>query len=300
MSTGADLVPPPAPLPLPAANRRRNPSRRGRLAGAGVYAGVAALLLVVGFPFYWMVTTSVKTFREISIDRTLIPREITFDNYVDLFAQTSILTHIWNTAFVSVTATALTLAMATTAAYAMTRFTTPAGEWIARASLYAYMVPSIVLIIPFYLGLREAGLINTRTGLILSYLSVTLPLGIWMMRACFEAIPRSMEDAAIVDGAHRGQAFALIALPQALPGIVSTAIFVFILCWSEYLYPIVLVSSDHLRTITVTLDSLTGGGQNIKFGLLMAASVVATLPILLIFLFLQKYLVRGFAAGGYD
>ena len=300
MSTGADLVPPPAPLPLPAANRRRNPSRRGRLAGAGVYAGVAALLLVVGFPFYWMVTTSVKTFREISIDRTLIPREITFDNYVDLFAQTSILTHIWNTAFVSVTATALTLAMATTAAYAMTRFTTPAGEWIARASLYAYMVPSIVLIIPFYLGLREAGLINTRTGLILSYLSFTLPLGIWMMRACFEAIPRSMEDAAIVDGANRFQAFALIALPQALPGIVSTAIFVFILCWSEYLYPIVLVSSDHLRTITVTLDSLTGGGQNIKFGLLMAASVVATLPILLIFLFLQKYLVRGFAAGGYD
>lgn len=294
------LVPPAPLLPPPDPATRRNPRRRGRIAVAGVYSAVAALLLLVGFPFYWMTTTSLKVFREISIERTLIPRQITFDNYVDLFEQTSIMMHVWNTALVSVIATGLTLAMATAAAYAMTRFTTRAGEWIASASLYAYMVPSIVLIIPFYLGLREAGLINTRAGLILSYLSFTLPLGIWMMRACFAAIPRTMEDAAIVDGANRFQAFALIALPQALPGLVSTAIFVFILCWSEYLYPIVLVSSDHLRTITVTLDSLTGGGQNIKFGLLMAASVVATIPILLIFLFLQKYLVRGFAAGGYE
>jgi multiple sugar transport system permease protein len=121
-----------------------------------------------------------------------------------------------------------------------------------------------------------------------------------MMRTCFEAIPRTMEEAARIDGANRFQVFALVALPQAVPGIASTATFVFILCWSEYLYPVVLVSSDHLRTITVTLDSLTGGGQNIKFGLLMAASTVATVPILLIFLFLQKYLIRGFAAGGYE
>lgn len=120
------------------------------------------------------------------------------------------------------------------------------------------------------------------------------------MRTCFEAIPQTMEEAAIVDGASRFQAFALIAMPQALPGVVSTAIFVFILCWGEYLYPTVLVSSDHLRTVTATLASLSGGGQNIKFGLLMAASTVVTVPILLIFLLMQKHLVRGFAAGGYD
>ena len=140
----------------------------------------------------------------------------------------------------------------------MTRFLTPTAEWIARISLYAYMVPSIVLIIPFYIGLRMAGLINTHTGLILSYLSFTLPLGIWMMRACFQTIPKTMEEAAVVDGANRFEAFFLIALPQALPGLVSTSIFVFILCWGEYLYPVVLIKSDGLRTITVTLDSLTG------------------------------------------
>lgn len=265
-----------------------------------VYAGVVVLLFLILFPFYWMVTASMKGFREISIERTLIPRQISLKNYVDLFEQTNIAWHLFNTAWVSCVVTVVTVLLASMSAYVMTRFLTPTAEWIARISLYAYMVPSIVLIIPFYIGLRMAGLINTHTGLVLSYLSFTLPLGIWMMRACFQTIPKTMEEAAVVDGANRFEAFFLIALPQALPGLVSTSIFVFILCWGEYLYPVVLIKSDGLRTITITLDSLTGGGQNIKFGLLMAASTVATVPILLIFLFLQKHLVRGFAAGGYE
>jgi len=294
------LVPLPRPLASARPAQKRNPLRRGRLGTAGLYAGAGLLVILVGFPFYWMVTTSVKTYREIAIDRTLVPRGVSFENYTALFAQTNIVGHAAKTLLVSVLTTLLTVGIAALAGYAMTRFVTRTGEWIARLSLFAYMVPSIVLIIPFYLGLQQAGLINTRTGLVLSYLSFTLPLGIWMMRASFEAIPKSMEEAAIVDGASRFQAFALIALPQALPSVASTAIFVFILCWSEYLYPMILVSADHLRIVTVTLETLSGGGQNIKFGLLMAASTVATVPILFIFLFLQKYLVKGFAAGGYD
>jgi ABC-type glycerol-3-phosphate transport system permease component len=278
----------------------RNPIRRGLAGRIGLWSGVLMLFLIVGFPFYWMVTTSLKSYREIAVERTLVPRSMNFENYIALFEQTNILGHMANTLLVSAVTTTITVATASAAAYAMTRFVTPAGEWIARLSLYAYMIPSIVLVLPFYLGLREMGLVNTRSGLVLSYLSFTLPLGIWMMRSYFEAIPKTMEEAAIVDGATRWQAFALIALPQALPGIASTAIFVFILCWSEYLFPVVLVSSDHLRTVTVTLESLAGGGQNIQFGLLMAASTVTTLPILLIFLFLQRYLVQGFAAGGSD
>ena len=281
--------------PVPRNKRRESLSKR-----VVVYAGVAFLLFFVLFPFYWMATASIKGFREISIEQTLIPRQVTFKNYADLFRLTSIWLHVFNTAWISSFVTVITVLLASMSAYVMTRFLTPSAEWVARISLYAYMVPSIVLIIPFYIGLRYAGLVNTHTGLILSYLSFTLPLGIWMMRACFQTIPKSMEEAAVVDGANRFEAFFLIAMPQALPGVVSTAIFVFILCWGEYLYPVVLINSDSLRTITITLDSLTGGGQNIKFGLLMAASTVATVPILLIFLFLQKYLVRGFAAGGHE
>ncbi|MDE2790757.1 MAG: carbohydrate ABC transporter permease [Paracoccaceae bacterium] len=290
------LTPDPAKPPVP----RRNRPKVSVTRSITVYGGVLLLLVLVLFPFYWMVTASIKNFREISIERTLVPREITFKNYYDLFEQTSILWHLFNTAWISCFVTVVTVILASMSAYVLTRFLTPAAEWIARVSLYAYMVPSIVLIIPFYIGLRMAGLVNTHAGLILSYLSFTLPLGIWMMRACFQTIPKTMEEAAVVDGANRFEAFFLIAMPQALPGVVSTAIFVFILCWGEYLYPVVLISSDSLRTITITLDALTGGGQNIKFGLLMAASTVATVPILLIFLFLQRHLVRGFAAGGYE
>ena len=268
--------------------------------GIAVTGGVTVLLFLVLFPFYWMVTASLKSFREISVERTLIPRAVSFKNYSDLFEQTSIVWHLFNTVWISCFVTVVTVILASMSAYVLTRFLTPTAEWIARVSLYAYMVPSIVLIIPFYMGLRTAGLVNTHSGLILSYLSFTLPVGIWMMRACFQTIPKTMEEAAVVDGANRFQAFFLIAMPQAIPGVVSTSIFVFILCWGEYLYPVVLINSDRLRTITITLDALTGGGQNIKFGLLMAASTVATVPILLIFLFLQRHLVRGFAAGGYE
>lgn len=274
--------------------------RRTPLATLGVYLGVAVLLLLIVFPFYWMVTTSLKSFAEVSIQRTVIPREISLQNYVNLFVQTNIAKHTINTFWISFATTLITALLSSTTAYAITRFETASSEWIARLSLYAYMVPSIVLVIPFYLILRMAGLINTHAGLILSYLSFTLPLAIWMMRACFQTIPAAMEEAAVVDGANRFQAFFYVVVPQAVPGIISTSIFVFILCWSEFLYPLVLINTDELKTITVTLAALTGGGQNIKFGLLMAASTVATVPVMLIFLFLQKYLVRGFAAGGYE
>jgi multiple sugar transport system permease protein len=109
-----------------------------------------------------------------------------------------------------------------------------------------------------------------------------------------------MEEAALIDGASRFQAFFRIVIPQARPGMIATAIFVFIMCWGEYLYPMILMATDERKTVALTLESLSGGGQNIKFGLLMAGSTVATLPVLLLFLFVQKYLVQGFAAGGVD
>ncbi|GIK42546.1 MAG: sugar ABC transporter permease [Chloroflexota bacterium] len=241
-----------------------------------------------------------KTFAEVSIERTLIPHQIVWKNYTDLFTQTNILTHLVNTFWISALTTILTLLLSTMTGYTITRYDSVGGEFVARFTLFTYMAPSIVLLLPLYLVLKAIGLINTHAGLISSYLTFTLPFAIWMMRAYFQTIPQSMEEAAVVDGANRFQAFFWVVIPQAIPGLISTATFIFIMCWSEFLYPLVLISTDDLKTITVTLAALTGGGQNIKFSLLMAASTVATLPIILIFLFLQKYLVRGFAAGGYE
>ena len=274
--------------------------KRSKMRKVWIFLGILILLILIVFPFYWMVATSLKTFAEVSIQRTVIPRQIVWKNYTDLFAQTKIVTHLINTFWVSGLATVITLLLATMTGYSITRYDTVGGEFVAKFTLFTYMVPSIVLLLPLYLVLRAVGLINTHLGLVGSYLTFTLPFAIWMMRAYFQTIPRVMEEAAVVDGANRFQTFLWVVLPQAIPGLISTSIFVFILCWSEFLYPLVLISTDELKTVTVTLASLTGGGQNIKFGLLMAASTVATVPIILIFLFLQKYLVRGFAAGGYE
>lgn len=119
-----------------------------------------------------------------------------------------------------------------------------------------------------------------------------------MMRSYFATIPKIMEEAALIDGTNRFGAFLYVVVPQAMPGLVSTGIFVIILCWGEYLLPMVLLTVDNMKTIPVTLASLVGGGQNINFGLLMAGSTVTTLPILLIFLILQKYLIAGFMREG--
>ncbi len=265
------------------------------------YVAAVLLLLFAVFPLYWMLTTSVKPFREIFVGTpTLFPREIVFKSYVDLFVQTNMLRHTANSVYVALMCTTATLLLSTMVAYSITRYEHRLTEVVAQLMLFTYMVPSIVLLIPLYILLKTLGLINTYTGLVLSYMTFTLPFAIWMQRSFFQSIPKSLEEAASIDGANRFQSFFRIVLPQAVPGLISTALFVFMLCWGEYLYAQVLLSVEVNKTVPLTLSSLTGGGQNINFGLLMAGSVVATLPILLIFVLLQKYVLRGFLAGNVD
>jgi len=273
----------------------RNPLRQ-----AGVLLGAAILFVIAIFPFYWMVTASLKPFAEIFLRPSFFPRTVVWNNYTELFQTTSVVIHLWNSCWISLVTTGLTLVLSTMTGYTITRWQSVSGELIARLTLFAYMAPSIVLILPLYLILKSLQLTNTYVGLIGGYLTFTLPFAIWIMRSHFQGIPQTMEDAALIDGATRFQAFFRVVLPQAAPGILATGIFVFIMCWGEYLYPLVLMATDHQKTIALTLASLSGGGQNIKFGLLMAGSTVATLPILVLFLFVQKYLIQGFAAGGVD
>jgi multiple sugar transport system permease protein len=273
---------------------------QNRLGKAIVLFGAAILFVIAIFPFYWMVTASMKPFAEIFMRPSFFPRTLVWSNYKELFETTSIVIHLWNSLWTSLVTTGLTLALATMTGYTITRWQSVSGELVARLTLFSYMAPSIVLILPLYLILKSVQLTNTYVGLIGSYLTFTLPFAIWIMRSHFQAIPQTMEDAALIDGATRFQAFFRVVIPQAVPGIIATGIFVFIMCWGEYLYPLVLMATDNRKTIALTLASLSGGGQNIKFGLLMAGSTVATLPIMVLFLFVQKYLIQGFAAGGVD
>lgn len=265
-----------------------------------IYSGAILTFVFTMFPFYWMVTASIKPFKEILINPSIIPKQISFSFYEQLFEQTIILTHLKNSLWTAVFATLITLILASMTGYIITRYKIFAGEFMARFTLFTYMVPSIILLLPLYLAMQTFKLTDSHFGLVISYLTITLPFAIWMMRSYFATIPRVMEEAALIDGANYFETYLFVVIPQALPGFISTAIFVFILCWGEYLFPLVLLNLDTMKTVPVTLAALVGGGQNINFGLLMAASTVTTAPILLLFLFLQKYLIAGFAAGGFE
>ena len=188
--------------------------------------------------------------------------------------------------------------MATLGAYSLVRFAYPGRDRLALLVLFTYLLPSVVLIIPLYLMMVQAGLANTIASLVIAYTTFALPYALWLLRSFMAGIPEDLESAALVDGASRIGAFVDVILPQALPGIISTALFTFILAWNEYLYALVLVNSDAARPLTTGVMNMLITSFNIEWSLLMAASVMMSLPLIVIFTFLQGYLTSGFGAGG--
>jgi multiple sugar transport system permease protein len=164
--------------------------------------------------------------------------------------------------------------------------------------LFTYLLPSVVLILPLYLMMVWLGLANSLLSLVIAYTTFALPYALWLLRSFMQGIPDDLENAALVDGATRMGAFFDVILPQALPGIISTSLFTFILSWNEYLYALVLVNTDAARPLTTGVMSMLISAFNIEWSLLMAAAVMMSIPLIVIFAFLQKFLTRGFGAGG--
>jgi multiple sugar transport system permease protein len=169
---------------------------------------------------------------------------------------------------------------------------------LAGLVLFTYLLPSVVLILPLYLMMVRIGLANTLSRLVIAYTTFALPYALWLLRSFMAGIPEDLEAAALIDGASRIGAFVDVVVPQALPGIISTALFTFILAWNEYLYALVLVNSERSRPLTTGVMNMLITSFNIEWSLLMAASVMMSLPLVIIFGFLQSYLTRGFGAGG--
>jgi multiple sugar transport system permease protein len=178
------------------------------------------------------------------------------------------------------------------------RFRYRGREQLATLVLFTYLLPSVVLIIPLYLLMVKLGIANTLFSLVLAYTTFALPYALWLLRSFMAGIPEDLESAALVDGASRLEAFWDVILPQALPGIISTALFTFILAWNEYLYALVLVNSDGSRPLTTGVMNMLITSFNIEWSLLMAASVMMSIPLIVIFAFLQSYLTSGFSASG--
>lgn len=258
-----------------------------------------SVVALVAFPLLWMVITSVKPQSELfRMPPTFWPETVTFEHYWRLIQETPFLKYMRNSLLLGFSTTVLVVTVATLGAHSLVRFRYPGRERLAVLVLFTYLLPSVVLILPLYLMMVWIGVANSLFSLVIAYTTFALPYALWLLRSFMQGIPDDLEAAALVDGASRMAAFVDVILPQALPGIISTSLFTFILSWNEYLYALVLVNTDEARPLTTGVMSMLISAFNIEWSLLMAASVMMSLPLIVIFAFLQKYLTRGFGAGG--
>ncbi|MBA2452354.1 MAG: carbohydrate ABC transporter permease [Chloroflexia bacterium] len=270
------------------------PSRNAFFAKHLLAAGASCLILV---PFLWMVSTSLKDPVEVVLrDPTILPRTFEVENYGRVFSRGRFGDYFLNSIMVSTATTLICVTLATLSGYAFARYRLPGGKPLLFGILATQMFPEILLAIPLYVLLRNLGLLDSLLGLILVYTTFALPFCVWMLRNYFMAIPRDLDDAAIVDGATRLQALRTVILPVAVPGIIATALFSFILSWNEFFYANTFISTRDRQTVSVGLQSLIGEFTT-DWGLLMAGAVVTTAPVVAVFFFVQRFLTQGLAAG---
>lgn len=259
--------------------------------------GIAIALFWSLAPVYWVVVTSFKIPREIyALPPTLFPHEPTLDNYREALFGSPFLRYLFNSFVVAVGVTLISVCLGALTAYPIARMTFKGRVNAARLIVAAYLLPPSLLFIPLFLVLQNLGLIDTRLGLIVAYLTFTVPFCTWMMIGYFHTIPMELDEAAQMDGATRLQTLIRVVLPIATPGLAVVALFAFTHAWNEFLFALVYVYSDQAKTFTAGLSGLVMGDTFI-WGQLMASSVLAIIPILIIYLGAQRYIVEGLAAG---
>jgi multiple sugar transport system permease protein len=265
-----------------------------------VYAALTAYGLVAIFPLYWLFKSSLTVGLDlIAATPSLFPRTLTLANYERVLSVGLITTFFANSLKVSLIATVCTIAVASLAAYSLTRFRYRGRQLVQSSVLLAYMFPGILLAIPLALVYSQIGLINSHAGLVLAYVTFSLPFALWLLIAYFETIPREIDEAARVDGATHLDVFVRIILPLAAPGIVTASIFAFLSAWNEFTLALVLIQQNELKTLPTGLALfLQGGpGDTIEWGGRMAAGVMVIVPSLLFFLVASGRIARGLAAG---
>jgi multiple sugar transport system permease protein/raffinose/stachyose/melibiose transport system permease protein len=255
-----------------------------------------ALAIAILLPFFWMVSVSLKPATEpFAIPARLWPDQPTLDNYASAF-KPEFQRYFLNSVIVSLSTVVITVTLALLAAYSFTRFQMRLLSVFLVAVIIAQMFPASAIIIPIYKMVKAADLLNTYGALVIAYITVTLPVAIWMLRGFLARIPRTLEESAAIDGATPLQAFFRIVVPLARPGIVATAVFVIIVTWQEFLFALSLTSTKEMRTLPVGMNDYIGQ-YGIRYGELMASAVMISLPVIVVFFFLQRHFVAGLTAG---
>ena len=254
------------------------------------------LAFVILVPFLWMFSVSIKPANEpFAIPVRLWPQNPTLENYKNaIYPEFG--RYFLNSIIVSVLTMILSISVGLLAAYSFGRFKFPGSRPLLVLIILAQMFPVATMIIPLYKIMNGLNLINTYPALVLAYITLTLPVSIWMLRGFIQNIPRDLEEAAMVDGCTRLQAFWRLVVPLARPGIAATAVWIAVVTWQEFLFALAFTTTRNMRTISVGMADFQGQ-FGIRYGELMASSVMVSMPIIVLFFFLQRYFVAGLTAG---
>jgi multiple sugar transport system permease protein len=268
-----------------------------RLKRALLWVAVAAIVVFCLFPFYWLINTSLKTGADLS-NANLLPPDPTLDNYTSIFEDAAFTEALRNSAIVAGSVTALSLVIGSFAGYALARLHLPFKFLILAILLSISTFPPIAIAAPVFEIWTDIGLYNTYLGLILPSLAFGLPLTVYILASFFRDIPRELEEAALIDGATRFQAFRKIVVPLGAPGVVTAGLLVFIFAWNEFLFAITLTSTPERRPVPAAIAFFTGSTQfEVPLGTISAASVVVTIPLIVLVLIFQRRIVAGLTAG---
>jgi multiple sugar transport system permease protein len=262
-----------------------------------LWVAVAAIVLFCLAPFYWLVNVSLKTGPDLS-GADVVPPHPTLDNYQSIFKNDDFVHALGNSAIVSLSTTALALVVGSFCAYALARLKFPGKFALLALVLSITTFPPIAIATPVFKLWSDIGLFNTLIGLIIPYLTFALPLAIYILVSFFKEIPKDLEEAALVDGATRFQAFRKIVIPLAAPGLATAGILTFISAWNEFLFAVTLTSTPKARTVPAAIAFFTGSTEfEEPLGTIAAASVVISIPLIFLVLFFQKRIVAGLTAG---
>ncbi|ABR31653.1 sugar ABC transporter permease [Thermosipho melanesiensis] len=264
-----------------------------------LYIAVVLIFVWCVFPFYWAVISSLKPDKDLfELNPSLFPKRITFENYIKVFTERPFHINIWNSIVVSGITTILSLAIGSLAGYAIARFKFKGKVVVMSLILAVSMFPQVSILGSLFVILRKLKLINTYAGLILPYVSMTLPLTTWILQNFFRELPREVEESAAIDGCSKLRTLWSIVLPMAAPGLVATGLLTFISAWNEFLYALTFMQRPNKYTVPVAIALFKGASQyEIPWGQIMAAAVIVTTPLVILVLIFQKKIIAGLSAG---
>ena len=268
--------------------------KRSRIMRTTATYGILMIaLLWTIFPIYWMIKSSLTVNEEMYVARPpLFSNVITFDHYIDLIYNTSFMHNVWNSFVIAAITTIICLAIGILGSYAMTRLKYPGRSFLRNSIIISYLMPTAVLFVPMYVFVSSLGFYDNKYSLLIIYPTFVVPYCCYMLISYFKAIPYALEEAALIDGCNRLQTLWYIIMPIALPGIAVVATFAFTMAWNEYLYAMIMTTSNVQKTATVAISGFKYADSAI-WGRIMSASVVCSLPVTLLYIVAQSMLISG-------